>query len=65
MLTKINMVKAILEILNGNEGIYFKANNDYRRVKDCLWRFLDYGDGYKFDEVTFYLEEEDREIMED
>lgn len=59
MLRKINMTKAILETLNGNEGIYFKANNEYRRVKDCLWRFTGWGDGYKFDEADFYIEEED------
>ena len=64
MLRKIKMEKAILETVNGNEGIYFKADNKYLRVKDCMWRFLSYGNGYKFDEVTFYLEEEDKEIME-
>ena len=64
MLRKIKMEKAILETVNGNEGIYFKADNKYLRVKDCMWRFLSYGEGYKFDGVTFYLEEEDKEIME-
>ena len=64
MLKRINMEKAIQELLNENEKVYIKGIDAYLRALDRTWSFTEYGGGRCFNETQFYIEVEDNENEE-
>ena len=61
MLKRIGKTIAMFEILDGNENIFIRGNDTYKRAIDCTFYFRRYGGGYCFNETQFFIEIEDNE----